>query len=219
MSKKKADPCDKYWAQLMGQASVSLSGASDIALKVQLFDVLQRFFDESNCWQEIIRFSVIPETLIYPLVPMKGGRILRLLTVLDQLMVPQQALMPEIGTVEFIYPYTNIQPMAALVIKTVTDPLQCYPPDGVPEWLLPTHYLTLLSGLLGNMMLQPGNSYSNPQLSSYHTQKFRDGIAHARIAASKLNTVGVQAWMYPQQFRVGSQKGGVSTFNVIPTPR
>jgi hypothetical protein len=220
MSRKKEDPCDRYWAQLMGQANVSLSGASDIAMKVQLFDVLQRFFDESNCWTEVIRFSVIPETLDYPLRPMKGGRIHRLLAVLDQLMVPQAAMMPEIGTIQFLYPYTNVQPMAAIVIKTVTDPLQCYPPEGVPDWLLPTHYLTLLSGLLGNMMLQPGNSYSNPQLSSYHTQKFRDGIAHARVAATKLNTVGVQNWAFPGTARmIGSQKSGISTFNVIPTPR
>jgi hypothetical protein len=212
------DPCDAYWAQLLGQAQVSLSGASDIGLKVQLFDVLQRFFDESNCWQEVITFSAIPDTLDYPLIPMNGGRILRLLAVLDQNVVPQAAVMPEIGTVQFLYPYTNIQPMTAIVIKTVTDPLQCFPP-GIPEWLLPMHYLTIFSGILGNMMLQPGNSYSNVQLANYHTQKFRDGISHARVAAMKMNSYGAQTWMYPQQFRVSSQKGGVSTFNVIPTPR
>ena len=218
MSRKKEDQCETYWSQLMGQASVSLAGASDVGLKVQLFDVLQRFFDESNCWQEVIKFSVVPDTLDYPLMPVNGGRIHRLLAVLDQFVVPQAAVMPEIGTVRFLYPYTNVQLMTAIVIKTVTDPLQCFPP-GIPEWLLPTHYLTLFNGLLGNMMLQPGNSYSNTQMANYHTQKFRDGIAHARVAAVKMNTVGAQTWMYPQQFRISSQKGGVSTFNVIPTPR
>jgi len=218
MSRKKDDPCDVYWAQLMGQASVSLSGASDVGLRAQLFDTLQRFFDKSNCWQEWIRFTVIPETLDYPLVPTRGGRILRLLGVVDQLATPQSAIMPEIGTVQFMYPYTNIQDMAAVVIKTVTDPLSCYPP-GVPEWLLPTHYLTLLSGLLGGMMLQPGSSYSNPQLANYHTQKFRDGIAHARTAMIRANAVGSTSWAFPQSFRVSGQKGGVSSFNVIPTPR
>jgi hypothetical protein len=212
------DPCDAYWAQLMGQANVSLSGASDVGLKVQLFDTLQRFFDESNCWQEVIKFPVIPDTLDYPLIPMKGGRILRLLGVLDQLNVPQPAIMPEIGIVQFMYPYSNVQDMAAVVIKTVTDPLQCFPP-GVPDWLLPTHYLTLLSGVLGGMMLQPGASYSNPQLANYHTQKFRDGIAHARTAMIRANAVGSTSWCFPRSFHTSSQKGGVSTFNVIPTPR
>ena len=33
--------CDRYWAKLMGQANVSLIGASDSELRVQLFDTLQ----------------------------------------------------------------------------------------------------------------------------------------------------------------------------------
>jgi hypothetical protein len=210
----KTDPYDAYWAQLMGQASVTLTGVSDTELRVQLFDVLQRFFDESNCWQEYIEITVVPETLVYPLKPL-SGKILRLWGVLDQLATPQPAIMPEISTLRLIYPYTEVQPMLVIVVKTVTDPLQAYPP-GVPDWLLPTHYLTLLSGLLGNIMLQPGQSYSNPQLANYHIQKFRDGIAHARVAMAKANTVGSQNWMFPQQFRVTGQKGGVSTFNVHP---
>jgi hypothetical protein len=221
MSKRKKattqfDPCDTYWAQLMGQAKVSLSGASDVGLRAQLFDTLQRFFDESNCWQEIIVFNVVSETLDYPLYPVNGGRILRLLGVLDQNRVPQAAIMPEIGTVRFQYPYSQTQPMAAFLIKTVTDPLTCFPP-GVPEWLLPTHYLTLLHGVLGEMMLQPGMSFSNPQMANYHTQKFRDGIAHARVATMKANTVGAQNWVFPRNFHVSSQRGGVSTFNIHPS--
>jgi hypothetical protein len=35
----------------------------------------------------------------------------------------------------------------------------------------------------------------------------------------KMNAVGAQSWVFPQQFRVFGQKGGVSTFNVHPTPR
>src|SRR3954469_18082810 len=101
------DECDSYWDQLLGQAVTSLAGASDVALKVQLFDVLQRFFDESNCWQEAIELTVIPDTLDYPIAPVGGGRILRLYSVVDQNNTPQVAVMPQIGTVRFGYPYTN----------------------------------------------------------------------------------------------------------------
>jgi hypothetical protein len=215
MSKKKTDPCDAYWAKLIGQAKVSLAGASDIGLKVQLIDTLQRFFDESNCWQESISFTIIPDTLDYPITPL-CGRVLRLLAVLDQNNTPQPALMPEISIVRFVYPSTETQPMTAVVIKTLALPDLCYPPN-IPEWLLPVHGMTILHGLLGDMMLQPGTSFSNPQMANYHTQKFRDGIAHARVAAVKMNTVGAQNWMFPQSHRVTGQKGGVSTFNVHPT--
>jgi hypothetical protein len=212
MSKQEAS---RYWRKILGQANVALTGASDVGLQVQLSDVLEEFFDGSNCWQENINFTVIPETVGYPLRPL-SGRILRLLHVLDQNNVPQQAVMPDIETVQFLYPYTNVQPMVAVVVKTVTDPLLCFPPN-IPDWLLPAHGLGILHGVLGNMMLQPGQSYSNPGLANFHLAKFRDSIAHARVAMMKANTVGAQSWAFPQQFRVRGQRGGVSTFNVHPT--
>jgi hypothetical protein len=106
--------------------------------------------------------------------------------------------------------------MQATVVKTVNDPLCCYPPY-IPDWVLPTHGVGIQHGLIGSMMLMPGQSYSNTQMANYHLLKFRDRCAHARVAATKANTVGAQAWAFPQTFRTRSQKGGVSTFNVHPT--
>jgi hypothetical protein len=205
-----------YFGKLLGQAGSILTGASDAGLQVQLFDVLQEFFDGSNCWLESIPFTVIPNTLEYPLVPLTG-RILRLNGVIDQNNVPQQAAMPVIGVVRFLYPYNNTQPMTASVIKNVTDPLACFPPH-IPEWVLPAHGIGLLHGILGNMMMQPGFSYTNVTGAPYHLQKFRDAISHARVAALRANTVGSQAWAFPQSFRVRGQRGGVSTTNINPTP-
>lgn len=207
---------EQYWDKLLGQARVSLPGISDAELQVQLFDVLAEFFDVSNCWGEVITFMVIPQTLDYPLQPL-SGRILRLSAVLDQNLVPQPAIMPEIGTIHFQYPYVTTQPMTAFVIKTVTDPFSCYPPH-IPEWMLPVHGLKLLDGILGRMMLQAGFSYSNPPLAQFHMKRFYDGMAAAYVAAGRANTVGAQRWMFPQSFRVFGQKGGVSTYNVHPSP-
>jgi hypothetical protein len=215
MSKKELD---RYWRKLLGQAEVTLSGASRVELRVQLYEVLEEFFDLSNCWQEGIPFTVVPEMMNYPIYT-ASGRILRLNGVLDQNYVTQAAVMPEIGKISFLYPYSNTQTMTAIVVKTVTDPLCCHPPSGVPDWLLPVHGIGLFHGVVGKMMLQPGQSYSNPQVANYHLQKFRDAWAHARVAVARANTIGTQNWVFPQQFRVTSQKGGVSTYNVLPTPR
>lgn len=211
------DEVDLYWAKLRGQATVVLPGVSDAFLRVQLFDTLEEFFDGSNCWLESINFTVVPDMVEYQLYP-QGGRILRLDSVVDQNNVPQQALMPIPGIVQLQFPYTNSQPVTATVVKTVTDPLLCFPPH-IPEWILPMHGLKLLHGLIGNMMLQPGQSYSNPALAQFHLAKFNDGISGAYVSSSKSNTIGAQPWAFPQQFRVTGQKGGVSTFNVHPTPR
>jgi len=214
MSKKE---CDLYLAKIIGESNVYLSGASDAQLRVQLFDTLEEFFDGSNAWQELIPVTVIADTLDYPLTTNKG-QILRLLGVYDQNKVPQQGLMPEIGTLHFLYPYSNTQSMTAVVAKTVTEPIKCFPPH-IPNWVLPVHGRTILAGILGGMMIQPGTSYFNPTLGNFQLRKFRDGISKARVAAMKANTMGTQTWIFPQAYRVSSQKGGVSTFNVYPTPR
>ena len=205
---------EHYLDKLIGQANVTLTGASDAALRVQLYDTFEEFFDNSNCWKESIDLTVVPETGEYTLTPV-SGRILRLNGVYDQNLVPQAAVMPTVGKLQFLYPYTNVQPMTVSVVKTVTDPMKCYPPH-IPEWVLPTHGLGILHGLLGNMMLQPGQSYSNPTLANFHLVKFRDSMAHARVASMRANAIGTQAWAFPQAYRVGGQRGGVSTFNVNP---
>jgi hypothetical protein len=209
---------DRYWAKILGQAAVALTGASDELLKVQLYDTLEEFFDGSNCWVEMIKLVVVPDALDYKLYPVEGGRILRLDSVVDQNNSPQQAIMPDIGTVRFLYPVSNSQPMTVIVVKTVTDPLLCFPPN-IPEWLLPAHGLGILHGVIGGMMLQQGQAYFNPTLANFHLRKFNDTISKAYVAFSKMNTVGLQPWVFPQQFRVTGQRGGVSTFNVHPTPR
>ena len=66
-----------YWVKILGQANTALTGASQAAMQAQLFDVLDEFFNDSNCWQESIGITVIPELLDYPLHP-STGRILRL---------------------------------------------------------------------------------------------------------------------------------------------
>lgn len=206
---------DNYWRKLYGQAQANLSGVSKAQLRVQLYETLEQFFELSNCWTETLAISVVPEAQEYKLYPAQG-RVLRLLSVVDQYGSVQPAIMPTVGTVLFQYPYTQTQTMYATVVKTVNDPLCCYPPY-IPDWVLPVHGVGIQHGLIGGMMLMPGQSYSNTQMANYHLQKFRDKCAHARVAASKANTVGAQAWAFPQQFRASSQRGGVSTFNVHPT--
>lgn len=208
--------CDHYLQMLMGQARTMLIGASEAELKVRFFEVLQEFFDNSNCWQEAINFQVIPNLLDYRMEPV-SGRIMRLSNVLDQNNVAQAAVMMVPPTVHFMYPYSNTQPMTAIVVKNVTNPLEEFPPD-FPEFFLQQYNYALLDGIVGKMMLQPGQSYSNQQSGLYHTQRYRDQVNHARAATMRANTIGSQNWAYPQTYRTYSQRGGVSTFNINPAP-
>ena len=207
-------------AKLFGEATTILVGASTPHLTITFFDVLREFFSGSNSWMEWITFVVIPNTQDYPITPI-SGRILRLLNVIDQNRVPQQAVMPKIGTISFLYPYTTTQPMCACVAKTVIKAFKDGQPAAThfPDWVLPTYGVGILEGILGRMMLQPEATYSNVQLGMFYSQRFRNTIALARADASRARTVGSQAWAFPQSFRTHGQKGGVSTFNINPSPQ
>ncbi len=196
--------------QLLNQAEVRLTGISQAALRAELYDVMRIWFDETNQWQESIDFNVVPNVLDYPIVP-NDGMIIRLIGVIDQNKVPQtNALMPVPGIVSFTNQFSNVQTFTARVVKNVCSPfdnrgIPRFPSSVLDIW---GHYI--LDGLVGRAMLQPNKSWSNPQIGLQHYQRFRDGAGRARVDTAKRNTVGAQAWAFPQTWRTRGQHGGVS---------
>jgi hypothetical protein len=210
---------------VINQVQVKLVGASMPAIKAELFDVIREFLDDSSSWIESIQFWVLPNTLDYPLTP-SGGQIIRLAGVVDTNNVPQQALMPTLGTVSFLYNYSQSQLMTAGVIKTVDCPpyygvsspndIGRGDPQGlpvVPDWLFPIYGKIIQDGVVGHMMLTPNKSYTDQTNGTRFTMQFRNGVNKARVAALRRNTMGSQAWSYPQTWRTRNQRGGVSTGN------
>jgi len=213
------EPCQEV-LELLASAKALLMGASDNHLIITLHRTLKEFFDGSNCWTEGIGVMVVPNTLDYPIRPITG-EIIRLQAVIDQNNVLQAAvLLQDLDTLHFIYPYNNVQPMVAIVSKNVTSPYR----DGrpfvpfVPKEIYRNYGIGILDGLVGWMMSDDGQSYSNPAKGMGRLLRFRNTIAQARISASHMNVLAGQNWAFPQAFRVTSQKGGVSTFNMNPSP-
>jgi hypothetical protein len=196
--------------QLLNQARVKLTGASENGLKLQLFDTLKEFFNDSSCWMENILITIAVNTTVYNIVA-NGGVIVRLVGVLDAQGFPQPAIMPSPGVIQFRHPYNSATVFTATVAKTVSTPTSTkdHLPD-FPDWVLPLFGTGILDGLLGNMMNQPNTSYTDKKQSTYHLARFRDAISRARVAALRRNTFGTQAWSYPQSFATRSQRGGIS---------
>lgn len=198
---------------LLNQATIKVPGASSAGLKLELFDVFREFFTDTNAWMEDIPVSIVPATITYALTPSEGA-IVRLAGVVDVNMIPQPAIMPTIGTLLFREPYAQAQTFTATVVKTCALPIgKTDMLTVVPDWLLPIWSVGILDGLMGKMMAQMGKSYSNQKQSNYHLARFRDAIQRARTAALRRNTIGSQAWSYPQGFRTRGQKGGISVGN------
>jgi hypothetical protein len=204
------------WARLMNQARVKLIGASDAALKGELFDVMQEFFDASSGWLETLTVNVLANVTTYDLVTTEGQAI-RIVGVaevdpsdLSKPPHPRGAVMPNIGQIVLTeVPGANTT-YKVTVAKNVTLPTDTNGFPIVADWTLSVYSTSILDGLLGQMMSMPNKSYSNSSMGVYHLKKFNAAITQLRVATLRANAMGTQAWVYPQTFSTHSQRGGVS---------
>lgn len=220
------DPADLE--HLMNQARIELTGVSDSGIKTTLFNVLHEFFNDTLAWREHIELLVTANQQHYRLVPKDGGRIFALFGVWDGNRIPVPAFMPEPPHIQIhqhiqttSIPTTTVpgqpQPLGATnpwlvtVAENVKKPTDSHDIPLAPGWVLRTYLEIIIDGLLGRLMGQPAKSYSNQTMSSYHLRRFRAGIATARTAAARQNTIGAQTWAYPLGWNARTQRGGVST--------
>ncbi len=195
---------------LLNQLQAKIIGASQGQIKAELFDTLREFFNESSSWVETLTINVIANTIEYALVP-DVGQILRLAAVVDSNNIPQPAIMPTIGTLQFRNPYNINQVMTAYVVVTCALPRDRDDLPVIPDWVLPAYSEAIQDGVMGKMFNTPQATYSNPKLAqTYHLPRFRNGMAVARADALRRNTFGTQAWRFPG-FASGTQRGSVST--------
>ncbi len=203
--------------RLMNTARVRLPGATDTALQLELFTVMDDFFKGTNLWQEDIDFNVVgnsPAGTVYYLTPTGP-------CIIDKLMwcygVPTsntlrgtqiRAVMSTPGELVLYTQPSADDVYRATVALTVQDPTQRDGYVTFPKWVLDKYRTVILDGLLGKMMSQPAKPFTDKQLSVYHLRRFKAGISEARVEGQRNNVYRSQAWRFPS-FAGGSQvKGG-----------
>ena len=203
----------KALERFMNEARIKLTGASDKGITAELFSVLREFFEDSNCWTEVVPFQPTANVQEYPIILRENGRVLRLIGVRDHNARPVAAFMPDLGTLVLSQTLNNTPPSQweVKVVKGLSLPTTREGTPIVPNDLFLQYESYILDGLLGRMMGQQSKSFSNSTMSVYHLRRFRTGIQIARTAAERMNTVGAQAWAFPQTFRTNTQRSGVST--------
>lgn len=199
--------------RLFNNARSKLPGAIDDMLKLELFNVLNEFYTNSNIWQEDVSVPVTSATATYtvtPIVPDTQSIITRLMWIYNSAGVPVAGTMQIPGTVILQFTPTNSDTLKVTVAKTVIDPVTA--PSGgdplaygfptYPTWTMDKYFLEMLDGLIGRMMSHLAKPYSNEKMAVYHLRKFTSGIATARNEAARLNVYGAQRWSFPQGFAV-----------------
>lgn len=202
--------------RLMNSARVRLVGATDEALQLELFNVMDDFFKGSNVWCEDIDIQIPgldPAGTIYQLTPVSPSLIDKLAWVFE---VPPSSSISrgaQIGA-DMSTPgelTLRLQPSSAkvyrvTVILTVQDPTTRAGYVTFPAWVLAKYRAVILDGLLGRMFSQPSKPWTNTQLSVFHMRKFTSKVASARVEWTRNNNYRQQAWRFPS-FAGGSQRG------------
>lgn len=196
---------------LYNRARINLIGASDAMIKTAMYEAFHEFFKDSSAWIELIKGLTYPGVIIYHLMPKEHpkGVIIRMSGVVDTLGFPIPAGMPVPGVMILQWAPNQIQQATAVVIKNVSVPHNNDLPK-IPDWIVETYEPGLLAGVLSIMQAQPNKPYSDKATSVLNYNKFRVAVNEARVAAMRRNTWGTNSWLYPQQFKTNSQRGGVS---------
>ena len=86
----------------------------------------------------------------------------------------------------------------ATIALTPCDPTDSDGFVAPPDWVLEKYLAYIRSGIVSQLMLQPGKPYSSIPGSQYHGRKFNEGVGLARTDVRNMFGYGVQHWQFPQ---------------------
>jgi len=187
--------------RLMNNLRIRLPGAIDDAIKLEVYNTLNDFFQGSNIWREDLDIAITSGETYYDLLPTGPCNLVRLIGVVNSDNLKVDALI-DLITRQLVLALepTSADTYTAQVVLTVADPLDRDSYPVFPEWVLDLYMNDITDGVLGRMMSQPAKPYSNTQLAAFHTRSFQSAIATARVESNRRYAYGAQRWRFPQAF-------------------
>lgn len=185
--------------RLMDNVRIRLPGAVDSVIRLEIFNVMDDFFQRSNSWTEDVTFTTDPGVTEYD-VTCGPGNPNRLMYVVNADGIAQAATFELPGTLVIASAPTEAEEWTARIAMTVRDPIGR---DGVPyfpDWILSKYGTDLIDGVLGRMMSQVAKPYSNMQMAQFHSKRFGSVVNQAKVEAMHKNVYRGQTWRFPQNF-------------------
>lgn len=183
----------------MNNLRIHLPGAVDGTIKLEIYNAMNDFFQDSNVWRENIDFMTSPGESSYQITPSGPSTFVRLMGVADENQYPVGGYM-DLVTGDLVLSDTpaNAVSYVAQVSLTLNEPLNKEGFPFFPPWVLNLYMTDMISGVLSRMLSQPAKPYSNVQLAAYHGAAFRGAIAKARAEANRRYTYRSQMWRFPR---------------------
>lgn len=184
--------------RLMNNVRLHVPGALDSAIQLELFNVLDDFFRQSNVWQEEISFRTRSGTTDYSIEPESVSTIVRLIKLQNDDEIDVPATMEVPGELILRTAPSSSRTLTATVSLTIDDPVNRENYPEFPAWILDKYWLGFVSGVLGRMMSVPAKPYSNERLAIFHSRKFSGAMAAAKSEALHKNLHNGQTWRFPK---------------------
>jgi hypothetical protein len=199
--------------RLIDNIQLQLGGATLETIQLEYWNVVDEFFQTSNCWLDTFPVDVEPSTYLYPIAPDSPGEIHRLMWVTTNYKSttnkdPRQlyqiiAAMPDLGDLQLLYAPQAPDTYLVTVALTVSQLGNEASWPTVPDWFLGKYgQKGIKDGLLAALMMQPNKPYSSPVQAAVHAKKFHWAMSKAREETRRQNVFSTQAWSYPQGWSV-----------------
>jgi hypothetical protein len=185
--------------RLMDNLRINLPGATDNAIRIELWNALDDFCREALAWREAIQITLVPGTYTYEVAP-AGTEVVRAFSV-DHTTFDVSTAVFEFNTIAFTVAPTIADVVDPLFVVAALTPALAQGADIenlIPSDMWSRWHRAILAGTLGRMMAQPAKPYSNPQLAAYWQRKYQSDRAIARRSAATNDVQGAQLWRFPR---------------------
>jgi hypothetical protein len=184
------------FTRILNNAMVHLPGSVESAVKLELFNVMDRFFKETDIWREQIPFTTDTDDT-YEVTPTLGT-IVRLIRVFDpDTEVPVIASMETIGDLVIKTIPAVATPYVVEVSLTCIDPVTGSGYPDCPDWIVSRYRDAFTDGLIAKMAAQSKKPYTDAGKVAFHGREFRKAVAGARADTERKNIRSAQAWQFP----------------------
>jgi hypothetical protein len=184
---------------LMDNLRISIPGALDGVLKMELYNVVDEFCKRTNAWQEDVEFLVSADRTEYDIEPFEAGsQLLRLMHTLDENDKYVVARMPDPSTLILRDDPGRSATFVARVALTTKQPERAS--DGypyAPAWFFEQYTKELMNGVRARMHAQLAKPYSSQQLAVQHARLFAHDCTLARQQMIQERVYDGQAWRFP----------------------
>ena len=181
--------------RLMDNLLLRLPGAVESVVRLEVFNTLDEFCRETNCWWYRQELQLQPQQTVVPIFAPMNAETVRIMS-LTHNGVPLRGAMRALELTLLVAPQKGIE-IELVTSLAPSSSTEYEDPPWVPAEIWKRHYKAILDGTLARMMSQPAKPYSSMQTAAVHAVQFRTAKNDARSEVDRSFIYDAQNWQYP----------------------